>query len=332
MELEKVTSMIESILFVSDKPVSLERLRDVLGVEETTEQDLKDALETIKERYEGPAHGYELREGHGGFHFCTKTANAEVIRKFLQTKPFRLGRSALEVLAIIAYRQPVTRAEIDKVRGIDSSHLMRTLIERGLVKMAGKADIPGRPVQYGTTPRFLEVTGLRTLGELPPLSELEQLQGHTDDGMSRMESGLDKFVQASPNRSEMDATGENIEGLAEIDQMIQSVQRADREIYESELHADVARENEDALEGFLNFMKPYRKSRKAAAVSDDEVAEESNESDSAAEAIASFEDAPGEIEAFEDARPEDESLVAVELVEAQDTDSGFAEENTPLEN
>ncbi len=269
MELEQITSMIESILFVSDKPVSQERLREVIGVEVTTEQDIKDALDSIKERYESPRHGYELREGHGGFHFGTKAVNAEIVRKFLQMKPFRLGRSALEVLSIIAYRQPITRAEIDKVRGIDSSHLMRTLMERGLVRMDGKADVPGRPVQYGTTPRFLEVTGLRTLGELPPLSELEQLQGHTpDDPIKRMEDGLDKILAESKTRAEVAATGEDTEGLDTIEAMIDSVHKPDREIYESEAHAEVARENEAALEGFLNHMRPFRKSRKPVVITE----------------------------------------------------------------
>ena len=309
MELEQITSMIESILFVSDKPVSAERLREVIGVETTTEQDIKDALDSIKERYESPRHGYELREGHGGFHFGTKAQNAEVIRKFLQMKPFRLGRSALEVLAIIAYRQPITRAEIDKVRGIDSSHLMRTLMERGLVRMDGKADVPGRPVQYGTTPRFLEVTGLKTLGELPPLSELEQLQGHTpEDPMARMEQGLDKILAETKSRAEVDATGEDIEGLSDIENMINSVQKPDREIYESEVHADIARENEAALEGFLNHMRPYRKPRKSAETTEAEAPVAVDIAVEGIEIAASEEAAPIEEPLPETALPSDISV------------------------
>lgn len=294
MELEQLTSMIESILFVSDRPVSLERLREVIGAEQASDQEIKDALDSVKERYERPSHGFELREGHGGFHFCTKAINAETIRRFLQTKPFRLGRSALEVLAIIAYRQPITRAEIDKVRGIDSSHLMRTLMERGLVKMAGKADVPGRPVQYCTSPRFLEVTGLRTLGDLPPLTELEQIQGHTEDPSKALEEGLDRFVDEARTRAEVEVTGENVEGLDQIDQMIQSVHRPDREIYESPMHADVARENEAALEGFLNHMRPYRKPRKSAVevAAEEAVAEATPEVPVAVEVMPPAEEAP----------------------------------------
>ncbi len=270
MEQEQLTSVIESILFVSDRPVTLTRLVEVLGAEVVSEQEISSLIETIKAKYTDSLSGFELREAQGGFHFCTKAANSEWIRRFLQTKPFRLGRSALETLSIIAYRQPITRAEIDKVRGIDSSHLMRTLIERGLVKMAGKADVPGRPVQYATTPRFLEVTGLQTISELPPLSELEQLQGTADDSTKPMEDGLERFIQDTPTPAEV---FEDTQGLEEIDTLIQSAQRADKEIHESPIHAEVAQENEAALEGFLAFQKPFRKPRKVAAESNEEVVE-----------------------------------------------------------
>lgn len=268
MEGPQLLSVIESILFTSDKPVSVERFIEVLGEETISPNEIKGAITDIQSRYLNAEFGFELREAQGGYQFTTKVANSEWVRKFLQTKPFRLGRSALETLAIIAYRQPVTRAEIDKVRGIDSSHLMRTLIERGLVKMAGKAEVPGRPVQYGTTQRFLEVTGLKSLGELPPLSELEQLQG-TVEHKDPLEDGMESFMKEAPTSRDIEAGQLLDEGLIEIDQLIQSTARPDREIYSSEAHAEVARENEAALEGFLAFMKPYRKPRKAAVVSED---------------------------------------------------------------
>lgn len=266
MDSLKIASVIESLLFISDKPVTIERLAEVLGEETATPQEIQEHIETIRTKFSGEEFGFELREAQGGFHFSTKATNSEWVRKFLQTKPFRLGRSALEVLAIIAYRQPLTRAEIDKVRGIDSSHLMRTLIERGLVRMAGKAEVPGRPVQYGTTPRFLEITGLKSIAELPPLSELEQLQGHTETHEQNMEEGLDHFIADQTALSEQ--LGEETAGLEVIDTMIQSARKADNEIYESEVHADVAHENEAALAGFLETFKPFRKSRRSTAVAE----------------------------------------------------------------
>ncbi len=258
MELERVTSAIESILFASDRPVSVGRLKEVLGEESPEEETLTEALNHIKERYLNPGFGFELREAQGGFHFVTKTENAEIIRKFLETKPFRLSRSALEVLAIISYRQPITRAEVDQVRGIDSSHLMRTLIERGLVKMAGKAEVPGRPVQYATTPRLLEVLGLGSLSELPPLTELDQLQGNTVDPIKTLEEGLDKFLVAQGEQAE-DLSEEDKEGLAQIETLLDSAKKGIREIHESQLHAEIAEENENAVAAFNSHPRPRKK-------------------------------------------------------------------------
>jgi segregation and condensation protein B len=255
-EAEEFMPAIEAIFFTADHPVSIERLKEVFGESSPTEEQLSKCVEKLREKFREHGFGFEIREAQGGFHFVTKVENSEYIRRFLATKPFRLGRSSLETLAIIAYRQPITRAEIDKVRGIDSSHLLRTLMERDLVKMAGKADVPGRPVQYSTTPRFLEILGLKSLGELPPLTELDQLQGHTEDPEKLVEAGLDKFMKEKMTPEE---TGEDTQGLSEIESLIDSVQKTPKEVYESPLHAEVAAENEAALEAFLSFMKPFRR-------------------------------------------------------------------------
>lgn len=254
-----VGSILESLLFVSDKPISISRFQEVLG-EEISKEQIEETLKEIILKYSQELFGIELREAQGGFHFTTKIANSEWVRRFLQTKPFRLGKSAMETLAIVAYREPVTRAEIDKVRGIDSSHLMRTLIERGLVKMVGKADIPGRPVQYATTERFLEVTGLRSLQDLPPLSELDELQGHQKDKVATVEERLDEVFESKMTFEEsMEVQSEE---LQKIDEILAPI-KPSSEIYESQTHAEVAQENELALAGFLDFWKPMRKSRKS---------------------------------------------------------------------
>lgn len=257
MELEKLSSTLESILFASDRPVTIDRMIGVFPEEEAPkESKIKEALEMVKERYLSSAHGFELREAQGGFHFVTKAENAEIVRRFLETKPFRLGRSALEVMAIVAYRGPLTRAEIDHVRGIDSSHLLRTLIERGLVKMAGKAEIPGRPVQYTPTPKFLEVIGLKDLSELPPLSELDQLQGQTEDPIKSLEMGLDKFIEeetaAEPDHAD-DA------GLEAISTLIDSARQGSKEVYASPVEAQVAETNEEAAKSMQSHAKMRKK-------------------------------------------------------------------------
>jgi segregation and condensation protein B len=261
MEHEKFLSAVEAILFAADRPITIERIKEVFGEEAPADTDVRQLLDGLQQRYADSSHGFELRQAQGGYHFVTKTENAEWVMRFLATKPFRVGKSALETLAIIAYRQPITRAEIDQVRGIDSSHLLRVLIERGLVKMAGKAEVPGRPVQYATTAKFLEVVGLQSTGELPPLSELEQLQGQTEDPMKALNEGLDRFMNESLTNEAILAADQ--EGLKEIDDLIQTAQRADNEVYASPIHADTARENQAAVAGFQAFFKPQRRRKLA---------------------------------------------------------------------
>ena len=267
METNGITSAIESILFAADRPVSVARLLEVFGELNPRKEDIEEALNCIQKRYESAEYGFELRPAQGGFQFTTKPSNAEWVRKFLETKPFRLGRSSLEVLAIIAYRQPMTRAEIDAVRGIDSSHLLRTLMERGLVKMAGKAEVPGRPVQYATTPKFLEVLGLEDLAHLPPLSELQQLQGDTEDPIKTLEKGLDRFITEELVDQEEVGNLDLQAGLDEIGTLINTADRSQDEVYESKEHAEVAHANQEALRAFQETT-PYRRRKRTMTYND----------------------------------------------------------------
>lgn len=264
MDQDSLISAVEAILLAADRPVTVTRLKEVFGEEGPSESDIDVQLQRLKLRYATPEFGFELREAQGGFHFVTKVKNSEFVRRFLETKPFRLGRSTLEALAIIAYRQPITRAEIDSVRGIDSSHLLRSLMERGLVTMAGKAEVPGRPVQYATTPKFLETVGLASLAELPPLSELEQLQGDTEDPIKTLEAGMERFMTEAPDAATLDGR-QATEGLEEIDSLIQTADRGGKDVYESPIHAAVATENEEAMKAWFEFSKPKRKFGKKTA-------------------------------------------------------------------
>lgn len=257
MEPQSLCSALESILFAADQPVSIKRFEDVFGEEGPKANEIEEALQAVKQRYEGEEFGFELRHAHSGYHFTTKKVNVDYVRIFLATKPFKLSRSAQEVMAITAYRQPITRAEIDQVRGIDSSHILRVLIERGLVKMAGKAEVPGRPVQYGTTDKFLEVVGLTSINDLPPLSELEQLQGHTEDRRDPLEEGLDRFVQEAHSVESVE--GEDVSELAAINDIIQDASDTGKEVFASRAHADVARENREALEASKWLKKASQK-------------------------------------------------------------------------
>jgi len=169
-----MTDLVESlhaVLFVADAPATLNQLALALGV---TEGQVEQALEILTERLEhtGPIQVVKLA---GGFQLCTKTEFMPVVTEFLKPAKQRMTKSLLEVLAVVAYRQPITIGEIETVRGVQSDHGVRTLVDRLLIQEVGRKQTPGRPVLYGTTKQFLHVFNLADLSQLPELNlELPQ--------------------------------------------------------------------------------------------------------------------------------------------------------------
>lgn len=170
----EVQSCIEAILFISDKPLSVEKLKGLLGPQ--FELSLfQEALQKLQARYQAVHHGIELIEVSGGFQFRTKPGRAELAQKLVKVQTQKLSSGMMETLAIIAYKQPVMKEDIDKVRGVDSSYFVRGLIDRKLIRISGRSELPGRPLLYSTTPDFLEIFGLKDLSALPSLREIEQM-------------------------------------------------------------------------------------------------------------------------------------------------------------
>ncbi|RPH70568.1 MAG: SMC-Scp complex subunit ScpB [Myxococcaceae bacterium] len=169
---ERVRTVVESLLFVTDKPVTLDQLHEATGVDRPR---LEAALEQLGGLHRDGVSGIVLTEVAGGWQFRTDPDSGEFVRRFLRVKPQRLTRAALETLAIIAYRQPVTRPEIEDVRGVDSGGVVKALLERRLIKILGKKDEVGRPILYGTTREFLEFFALKDLSALPTLREFHEL-------------------------------------------------------------------------------------------------------------------------------------------------------------
>jgi len=166
-------AVIESLIFVSESPLSLERIKEVLG--EVSKKDIQRLLSELKADYEGGQRGFILVEVAEGFQFRTRPEHAEWIKRLKKTKPLALSQAALETLAIVAYKQPLVRAEVEKIRGVDSGGVLRTLLERKLIRILGKKDVPGRPLVYGTSKQFLEMFGLKDLSSLPTLKDVEGL-------------------------------------------------------------------------------------------------------------------------------------------------------------
>lgn len=169
----ELQALIESLVFASESAVSLDRLCDLLTEFERSE--IKEALAGLVEHHEERAGGVHLVEVAGGWQFRTRPAYQYGVARMVKGKSSKFSQSALETLAIIAYRQPVTRAEVEHLRGVDCGGVLKSLLDKKLVKILGKKDIPGRPLIYGTSKDFLEVFGLKDLKSLPTLREIQAL-------------------------------------------------------------------------------------------------------------------------------------------------------------
>jgi len=170
---------VEAVLFTAGDPVPFERLRAFLGGPD--EPDLRAALAQVATRFERGGHGLRLVEVAGGWQIRTHPRYAPWVGRARGVRPLRLSRAALETLSVVAYRQPVTRTEIEAVRGVDPGGLLRSLVEHDLVRICGHRDEPGRPLLYGTTQRFLEVFGLGDLSDLPTLRDLREIRDDDPD-------------------------------------------------------------------------------------------------------------------------------------------------------
>jgi segregation and condensation protein B len=161
---------LEALVFAADRPLKLNELTKLAAA---TFKEVKEALAELKAHYAD--RGIQLEEVAGGWVFRTNAAFAPFVRDLTKQKPVKLSRAQIETLAILAYRQPITRPEIDDIRGVDSGPVLRVLLERDLVRILGKKDEPGRPLLYGTTNHFLEFFGLKSLRDLPTLKEFTEL-------------------------------------------------------------------------------------------------------------------------------------------------------------
>lgn len=195
--------ILESILFSAQKPLNVKELRDLLSAaaehgeaakpfKKTKDADVTAALEALQQDHEAAQRTFRLTCVAGGWQFVSQPEYAPWIVALVgqKARPPRLSAPALETLAIIAYRQPITRAEIEQVRGVAVDGVMQTLVDRGLVEQTGRAEVVGRPMQYGTTPVFLEYFGLKNLDDLPAADELRRIPVTRPESLLTAEPGL----------------------------------------------------------------------------------------------------------------------------------------------
>ncbi len=176
---------IEALLFASERPLTLDQIKEAFssenGEESVSEKELREYLAVLKSEYEMQARGFKLFEIAGGYQLVTDERFSSYLKKFYQSREKkRVSQASLETLSVIAYKQPVTKAEIEAIRGVNVDGALKTILEKGLVKIVGRKEVPGRPILYGTTREFLEHFGLKSVKELPPLTEftLKDIEDH----------------------------------------------------------------------------------------------------------------------------------------------------------
>jgi len=187
----RLKSIVESLIFVSGKIISLDRIMAVLGGD-IPRKAVTQVLNELVEQYQQSNRGFVLMEVGGGYQFRSNPENADWIGRLFEVKPTRLSMAALEVLAIVAYRQPITRMELEELRGVDSSGVIKMLLQRKLIKILGYKEEPGRPRIYGTSAGFLDFFNLKSIRDLPPLRQYAEL---TDASRQRLETLISKGVK-----------------------------------------------------------------------------------------------------------------------------------------
>jgi segregation and condensation protein B len=196
-------TVVESLVFVAERPITVQ---DLARVARADARDVRKLLHELREEFQ--SRGIQLDEVGGAWQFRSSVANAPFVRELLQAKPVRLTRAQVESLSIIAYRQPITRPEVDDVRGVDSGSAMKVLLERNLIRHIGRREEPGRPLLYGTTGHFLEFFGLRSLRDLPMLREYTELSPESEAALTERLAEEEAEAPKKPARAPADVDGD----------------------------------------------------------------------------------------------------------------------------
>jgi len=205
MQRDELKSIIENILLAADQPVHVGELEKIF-FNTVEKNDLQLILEELKEEYQ--SRNLQILEVADGYQLCTRHEFNDWIRKFLKLdRSSRLSQPGLDTLSIIAYKQPLTRQEVDDIRGVDSSGVIKTLLEKKVIGPAGRKKVPGRPIMYRTTQKFLEYFGLKDLNDLPTLEDLKE---DLEDGDPPLQSQIEFAKSETEPASEMLGNEEDI--------------------------------------------------------------------------------------------------------------------------
>lgn len=186
--MEDIKNIIESLLFVAEDSLTIDIIKKVL--DSTDSNVIRNVLNELSSEYEARKGGFFLREVAGGYQIRTRPEYSQWIRRLLRPKPLRLSNATLETLAIIAYKQPVIRSDIEHLRGVDCGGILRMLLERKLIRVVGRKEIPGRPMVYMTTKKFLELFELKDIKDLPSPKEIEELGNSSSETLAYTTSDI----------------------------------------------------------------------------------------------------------------------------------------------
>ncbi|MCB0390926.1 MAG: SMC-Scp complex subunit ScpB [Bdellovibrionales bacterium] len=356
LELERVISIVESLLFATDRPQSIATFKQAFKGTQVKSKDIKKALESLMVEYAGGTRGITLEEVSGGYQLRTKIDNIEFLKRMVKGRSFKLSGPALEVLAIAAYKQPCVKSQIDEIRGVESGHLLRGLMERGLVRFAGKSELPGKPMLYETTKKFLEIFGLRNLKELPSLSEIDDL---IPEGIGEIEEEKETLDQItgqmakdagttySEGEEELEKISDQLEGIStssEFFEQEKAREKAKKEAEKAQMIQEAIILGEEVSARDKNWLERYeaKKAEEEQEASDaSEVAEaltdinEETELKTASESVTSeteSEEVEVDIENFESTFSENETDTDVKmLAESNLADVDFEKLKTDME-
>lgn len=233
--MENISAIIEALILASESPLPLEKILNVLPDVDKTE--VQDALDQLIASYTERQSGISIQEVAGGFQFRTRPEMSAWVKKLKGTKPTTLSPAALETLAIVAYRQPIVKAEIEAVRGVDAGSQLRGLLDKKLIRIVGRKDVPGKPIIYGTTKKFLEVFNLKELADLPTMRELKEIT--EQQGILDLET-TEETAEVSAEEHEIEMAEElEVETLEETstkrveDRSLESIQATETTEHES---------------------------------------------------------------------------------------------------
>jgi len=250
METHELKPIVEAMIFVSQEPLTEKMILAALAETGVERDQRRECLTSIQGEWnENPERGVGLAKVAGGFQFRTKEGSAEWLRRLSVPKPMRLSAPALETLAIVAYRQPIMRSEVEKIRGVDSGGVLKTLLERRLLRIVGRSQEPGQPLLYGTTKEFLEIFNLDTLKELPTLKDIDDLmrerraelhgerkaEGDDEDVTEVLgdndEEEETEVIRRRPLDEDEEEEKKDMEALTELESELKGIRRLERTMF-----------------------------------------------------------------------------------------------------